>query len=564
MTAFDPRTVHSMPAQQYGTPRPDAAPFRTQGFGNQQFPGPIPPPPSRPSRGKRPMAAKLVAGLIAAGLVAGGAGTWIALSGASTEAAVQTTSYAGADPTTTPFGTDAPQVAAVSASGPQSGDTAGLFAATTPPSCNNADFLAQLQADPDKLAAFGGVFEIGASDVPAFVDSLSPVVLRAATSVTDHPFADGAFTEQPAVLASGTAVLVNSYGEPTVKCFNGNPLTGGAAAAGAVTVTPTGQAIAQFRFTSVDNTTTVVVPGKPDPKPHPGPNPTSVTARYNYDGSVLLSDGRILNADGSVRAPKAPIPAGGTVNPDGSVTVNGKTFNPDGTQRATITVPPQTIQLPEGGSTTVPGFTIRADGTAVDSAGAPITPQPKVIFNYDGTATVISGNAVVVWGTDGNFKSKFTAVAPDKVNPDGSITKGDGSIVNPDGSTKRTPVDLPGHQTLDPNGGEDKGKDPKPAGGTDGQSQPAPGQTGTTGGQTCGAIVADTATKACKLPTGSADSATGTTTDKGSAAGTRSGSTTGSAKDTGATSGSGSTGSSTLSTGSSDAGSQTSKEGSGK
>ncbi len=285
MTSFDPRTVHAMTAQQFGTPRPDAAQFqsgqfasgqfRTQGFAGQQYTGPVPPPPSQPTRKPRPMAAKIIAGLVAAGLVVGGAGTWMALSGSSAEAAVQTTSFAGANPTTSPFGTDAPQVAAVAATGPQTGDTTGLYAATTPPRCNNADYLAQLQSDPAKLAAFGGVFGIGAGDVPAFVDSLSPVVLRANTAVTDHPYTDGAFTEQPAILAAGTAVLVNRYGEPTVKCFNGNPLTAGAQAADAVTVVPTTQVIARYSFTTIDNSRVVVIPGKPDTKPIPGPNPTT-------------------------------------------------------------------------------------------------------------------------------------------------------------------------------------------------------------------------------------------------------------------------------------------------
>ena len=540
MTTFEPRTVPSVQAQQFGTPR------------FQQFPGPVPPPAKPPSRKSRPVAAKLVAGVVAAGLVVGGAGTWLALSGSSAEAAVQTTSFAGANPTTNPFGVDAPQVAAVAATGPQSGDTTGLYAATTPPACNNADLLAQLQADPAKLAAFGGVFGIGAGDVPAFVDSLSPVVLRAATSVTDHPFADGAFVEQPAVLAAGTAVLINSYGEPTVKCFNGNPLTTGPAGADAVTVTPTTQAIAQYQFTTIDNSGPVVVPGKPDPKPHPGPNPTSLTAHYNYDGSVLLSDGRILNADGSVRPPKAPLPMGGTRNADGSVTVNGKTFNADGTERTTITIPPQTIQLPVGGSTTVPGFTIKADGTAVDAAGAPLNPQPKVIFNYDGTATVISGNQVDVWGQDGNFKSKFTAVAPDKVNSDGSITKADGSILNPDGSTKRTPVELPDHSTLPPNGGEDKDKetpkDPTPATGSEGQTPGTP---------ECHVVTAAGA-KVCQAPTGSADTKTGTTPEKGTTktdtdttkTGTDTGSTSTGSTSTGSTKGSSASSSSSSGTGS--------------
>ncbi|HEY2192907.1 MAG TPA: DUF6777 domain-containing protein [Actinomycetospora sp.] len=268
MNTFDPRTVRpthtDQTTQPYGTPT----------FPGQQFPGPVPPPRPQPQK-KLPLAAKLLAGVVAVGIFAGGAGAWLAFSGPSAEAAVQSTSFAGANPTAVPFGVDVPQVATVAATGPQPGDTAGLYAATTPPACTTADFLSQLQADPAKLAAFGGVYGLGAGDVPAFVNSLAPVVLRANTSVTDHPYQEGAFVEQPAILAPGTAVLVNSYGEPTVKCFNGNPLTAGPEAADAITVLPTPQVITNYSFTTIDNTRVVVVPGKPDPKPHPGPNPTT-------------------------------------------------------------------------------------------------------------------------------------------------------------------------------------------------------------------------------------------------------------------------------------------------
>ena len=190
---------------------------------------------------------------------------------------------------------------------------------------------------------------------------------------------------------------------------------------------------------------------------------------------------------------------------------------------------------------------------AVDDKGAPLTPQPKVIFNYDGTATVISGDNVVVWGQDGNFKSKYTAVAPDTVNPDGSITKGDGTIVNPDGSTKRTPVQLPGHKTLDPNGGEDKGRGKDGTTTTGGQTQPGTEKTG----PTCGAVLAD-GTKVCP-PAGSADASTsgttGTSTSGTATAGgdatTGTGSTSGSGSTTGGSSTGGSSTGGSASTGSS-------------
>lgn len=518
---FDPRTVH--------------APRLT---------GPVPPPPSLRPRKRRPVVGTIVAGVVAAGLVAGGAGAWVAFSGQSEAAAVQSTSFAGSDPTTVPFGTDAPQVATVAATGPQAGDTPAMYAATTPPACDVPGYLTALQADPAKTAAFGGVFGLGPADVPAFVQSLSPVVLRAATSVTDHPYTDGAFVERPAVLAAGTAVLVNSYGEPTVKCYSGNPLTAGATVPGAVTVTPT--AMTTFHFTTVTGAGTVDVPTPHDPKPHPGPNPAP-TARYNYDGSVLLSDGRIVKADGTVVEPK-PIPAGAVKNADGSFSLGGKVFNPDGTERTPIVIPPQTITLPEGGTTTVAGFTIRTDGVAVDANGTPLAPQPTIIRNYDGTATVISGGQVVVWGTDGNFRSKFTVVPPNKVNPDGSITTPDGSILNPDGSTKRTPVKLPGGgTTVQPNGGEAPAKKDDPKTPVSGNGAGTPGQGTST--EACHVIVADAASPVCQPPKGSADSAkTGSTSGTGTTSGSG---TTPTSGDSTTTSGSASGGGSTSGTGSS-------------
>jgi hypothetical protein len=119
---------------------------------------------------------------------------------------------------------------------------------------------------------------------------------------------------------------------------------------------------------------------------------------------------------------------------------------------------------------------IRADGVAVDANTTPLAPQPTVLRNYDGTATVISGNQVDVWGTDGSFRWKFRVVPPNKVNPDGSITTPDGGILNPDGSTKRTPVTLPDHGTVQPDGGDPKPSTSGPTtpSGTSGGTQPGP------------------------------------------------------------------------------------------
>ena len=533
MSTFDPRTVHTHPHHVGSAPQ-----FGTGQFPGQQFPGPVP-PPARPTR-KLPLAAKILAGFVAVGLVAGGAGAYLAFSGGTAEAAVQSTSFAGANPTTSPFGTDAPQVAAVGATGPQSGDTAGLYAATTPPACTTADFLSQLQADPSKLAAFGGVFGLGATDVPAFVDSLSPVVLRANTSVTDHPFQDGAFVEQPAILAAGTAVLVNSYGEPTVKCFNGNPLTGGAPVADAISVIPTDQVITQLPASPRSTTPRVVViPGKPDPKPHPGHNPDPFL-QAKADAAQQLADnarkdattardrrhhGRRRPEDGPDRARRSR---------------HGARHGAGGLNQAFRRLPARPRSGHRG-----PARHCRGPGTRQAKANQDL-----------GKAT-----------TDAQAADKKAKDLEDKATADEQAA----AKAKQDAEDSKHP-----HQKEDKDQDkpvEAKKVDPAATTGTEGQAAGTEGQTTGTEGQTagtqaqtkqapaaakCPTVVADVATlpAGCTLPTGSADTATGTTpATSGTAA------TGGEKASTGSSSQGSSTGKSSSSSSSSTSGSTSSSKG---
>ena len=43
--------------------------------------------------------------------------------------------------------------------------------------------------------------------------------------MTNHGWENGSLTTFQSVLQNGTAVLVNDYGMPTVKCYCGNPLS---------------------------------------------------------------------------------------------------------------------------------------------------------------------------------------------------------------------------------------------------------------------------------------------------------------------------------------------------
>jgi hypothetical protein len=106
------------------------------------------------------------------------------------------------------------------------GGQPGLYGGTRDvSSCDPELMLRYLDENPDKKAAWAGVQGIAASEVRSYVARLTPVVLRADTWVVNHGYANGRATTIAAVLQVGTAVLVDAYGVPRVKCYCGNPLT---------------------------------------------------------------------------------------------------------------------------------------------------------------------------------------------------------------------------------------------------------------------------------------------------------------------------------------------------
>jgi hypothetical protein len=144
-----------------------------------------------------------------------------------TEVQLERTSSAGESPFMSPVGQDQSSITAPANTGGEFlGDTPGLFADTgDKPSCDAQTLIANLNADPAKASAWATALGLQSKDIPTYVPSLTPVVLRSDTAVTNHGYADGRFFAYPAVLQAGTAVFINSYGEPKAKCFSGNPLT---------------------------------------------------------------------------------------------------------------------------------------------------------------------------------------------------------------------------------------------------------------------------------------------------------------------------------------------------
>ncbi|HLJ07472.1 MAG TPA: discoidin domain-containing protein, partial [Acidimicrobiia bacterium] len=145
-------------------------------------------------------------------------------------ATVTPTAVPAASPTTI----TAPAAVAVQG---QSGAAVGLYGGTRDQaSCNPAQMVAFLQQDPAKAGAWvaalnsdptlrwSGGTQLTVADIPQYVAELTPVILREDTRVTNHGYANGAPTTLQSVLQAGTAVMVDAYGIPRVRCACGNPL----------------------------------------------------------------------------------------------------------------------------------------------------------------------------------------------------------------------------------------------------------------------------------------------------------------------------------------------------
>ncbi|MER6910251.1 DUF6777 domain-containing protein [Streptomyces sp. NPDC000594] len=116
-----------------------------------------------------------------------------------------------------------------------SGATPGLYGGIEAiGSCDAGRLLALLRSDRSAARAFARGAGVGEAGVGGFLGGLTPVVLRADTRVGTHRYRDGEDRVQQAVLQAGSAVLVDRYGVPRVRCAGGNPLSAPLAARGPV------------------------------------------------------------------------------------------------------------------------------------------------------------------------------------------------------------------------------------------------------------------------------------------------------------------------------------------
>ncbi len=121
------------------------------------------------------------------------------------------------------------QPVAPAPSEPVPGDAANLYGGTGVEACDPDGTAAFLEAHPDRAAAWAGAQGILPSGIRSFMRTLTPVVLRTDTAVTDHGFRNGRAEAFQSVMQAGTTVLVDQRGVPRVRCAYGNPLDSPAA-----------------------------------------------------------------------------------------------------------------------------------------------------------------------------------------------------------------------------------------------------------------------------------------------------------------------------------------------
>ncbi len=269
--------------------------------------------------GRDPRPASLAAAVLAAVAIAacGGSSNSKTVAGVkgSSEVVASPISTAGQNPFTPTVGTDKggmkPPARAASASGGPAAYVAslpGLYGGTRNyKTCDAPKLVSFLQQNPAKATAWASTLGISIPDIPDYVSRLTPVLLRTDTRVTNHGYVSGVADPIQSVLEAGTAVFVNQYGEPVVKCYCGNPLTPPELLSAPVYTGPLWATFTTINITIIEQSTTIIntytlydpntgtefrrtsglhghdgpyinIGPSPNPTPGPAPGPSSQTS----------------------------------------------------------------------------------------------------------------------------------------------------------------------------------------------------------------------------------------------------------------------------------------------
>jgi serine/threonine protein kinase len=231
-------TLGPEPVTIVGAPSPPAAATMVAPAVPPSGPPVTPPPPGRRPVGglawfrshQDVLAALAIVALLGA-LVLGSTAFTRTAAKAQGEVVLQPTSSIGSNPFTPSLAKPQPSPSIVpspptaQAVTSVTGNAPGLYGGTrNNASCDREQMITFLAANPVKGRAWAQVEGITPADIPDYIRSLTPVVLRYDTRVTNHGFTNGVALPYQSVLQAGTAVLVDRYGVPRARCYCGNPL----------------------------------------------------------------------------------------------------------------------------------------------------------------------------------------------------------------------------------------------------------------------------------------------------------------------------------------------------
>jgi uncharacterized protein DUF6777 len=184
----------------------------------------------------------------------------------ASEVLAEPTSSTGKNPFMPTVGTDRsgvqPPSAATSSSGgvaSYSGGLPGLYGGTRNiATCDAEKMISYLEQNSDKATAWAATLGIRPSQIRDYISGLTPVILRTDTRVTNHGFVNGYADPIQSVLEAGTAVFVDKYGQPVVKCYCGNPLTPPIAYAAPVYTGPIWTGFQTTSITIIERSITII------------------------------------------------------------------------------------------------------------------------------------------------------------------------------------------------------------------------------------------------------------------------------------------------------------------
>lgn len=292
--------------------------------------------------------------------------------------------------------------------GAVTGDAAHLYASTSAaPVCDKVALAERLHADSELAEAWSTASGIEPAGIDGLLGTLTPVVLRADTAVTNHIYTSGEASAYPSVLQAGTPVMVDSTGLPRVQCSCGNPLLAPAADRPTRTDGSAWKAYEPARVVSV----------APAPAPLPAintvdldtskPVTTATGSNAMLDGTVVAaSDGvHVATPDGRlVKVLGEPVDAvfddgkGGLVYTLAAPGSSGSYGNPGSDRFATI------WHLPAGATEAAPLVgPARPGGWNILETVGRLGDRTYVVFGrvaeepvYDGAETEVAGDVVAI------------------------------------------------------------------------------------------------------------------------------------------------------------------------